>query len=136
VWPVSTTNERAEGFGVEGETVVWEGRYSLRNFLGRAVVLGVLLVIWIGLAIWTWGTESAAAYKGLQVITVLVGIGVLIYALVLLRRVVLARYGHFYRLTNRRLLKRKTKVRCSKGKPTQKTWCRDKKIVTHKTGVI
>jgi len=99
----STTNERAEGFGVEGETVVWEGRYSLRNFLGRMIWLAVFAVAWIVLATWTWGTTHAAENSGRSFVAISAGVGVLIFALVLLRRVILARYGHFYRLTNRRL---------------------------------
>ena len=100
----STTNERAEGFGVEGETVIWEGRYSLRNFLGRMIWLGAFVIAWIVLATWVWGTtHTDDNATGRNFLAITAGVGVLIFALLLLRRVILARYGHFYRLTNRRL---------------------------------
>ena len=99
----ATTTERAEGLGVEGETIVWEGRYSLRNFLGRMIALAVFAIAWIVLATWAWGTEHAQPRPGLGLVAIFAGIGVLIFALALLRRALLARYGHFYRLTNRRL---------------------------------
>ena len=97
----STTTERAEGIGVEGETIIWEGRYSLRNFLGRGIQLGILVVAWIVLAIYTWG--DGPGHEGWSIVAILLGIAIGVFALILLRRMVLARYGHFYRLTNRRL---------------------------------
>ena len=99
----ATTTERVEGFGVEGETVVWEGRYSLRNFLGRGIFFAVLAVAWIALAVWAWGATPADGTVSRGWIAILTGIALLIFGLTLLRRVILARYGHFYRLTNRRL---------------------------------
>ena len=34
------------GVGTEGEVDVWEGRFSMRNFLGRVALLAILSVVW------------------------------------------------------------------------------------------
>ena len=96
------TPEQESGMGVDGEASIWEARYSMKNFLGRMVGLGVLVLAWIGLAVYTWG-YSTDANTGLKMAAVLTGIALGIMAIVLARRVVLARCGHYYRLTNRRL---------------------------------
>jgi len=87
------------GVGVEGEVVVWEARYSKRNFIGRLMVRGALTVAWLVLAIytWGWGHENLAipAWIALAVVAVL--------WFALIYRMVQAHYSHYYRLTNRRL---------------------------------
>ena len=40
---------------LEEEQTLWEGRYSARNFLGRVVGGGMLLLAGIALALATWG---------------------------------------------------------------------------------
>jgi membrane protein YdbS with pleckstrin-like domain len=87
------------GPGVEGEEVVWEGRYAMKNFLGRLSVRALLTVVWIALAAYTWGAD----HENLAIPTTLFGVGLLIAWLAIFYRIMLARYGHFYRLTNRRL---------------------------------
>jgi len=87
------------GTGVEGEEVVWEGRYSMRNFIGRLTVRGVLTLAWVGLAIYTWG----ANHENFAIMTGLLGAALLVLWALLIYRMLLARYCHFYRLTTRRL---------------------------------
>jgi len=87
------------GVGIEGEEVVWEARYSMKNFLGRLVTRSALLAGWIALAIYTWGYSDGS----LGVLTGIAGLIVAALWVVLIYRMILARYGHYYRLTTRRL---------------------------------
>jgi membrane protein YdbS with pleckstrin-like domain len=87
------------GIGIEGEEVVWEATYSLRNFLGRLLVWSVITVGWFVMAIYTWGYD----YSGLLVPTVITGIILAIVWVRLVTRILQAKLGHFYRLTTRRL---------------------------------
>jgi hypothetical protein len=89
-----------EDRGVESEEVIWEARYSMKNFIGRLVLRSVLTVAWIALAIYTWGYRSEA---DLAPLTILLGIALLLYWLGLIYRVLQARFGHYYRLTTKRL---------------------------------
>jgi membrane protein YdbS with pleckstrin-like domain len=85
--------------GVEAEQVIWEARYSMKNFIGRVVFRVLLTLGWIGLAIYTWGMDHPNA----SFLTNLLGIVLGILWILLLHRVFMARYSHYYRLTNRRL---------------------------------
>jgi len=85
--------------GVESEEVIWEARYSLKNFIGRILFRTILTVGWLALAIYTW--ESG--HTGVTFFTVMSGVFLVGLWLALLYRIVLARFGHEYRLTNRRL---------------------------------
>jgi membrane protein YdbS with pleckstrin-like domain len=85
--------------GVEAEQVVWEARYSMKNFIGRVILRTLLTVGWIVLAVYTWGEGHPDA----SFLTILFGIALGIAWLLLLHRILMARYGHYYRLTNRRL---------------------------------
>jgi membrane protein YdbS with pleckstrin-like domain len=87
------------GVGIEGEEVVWEARYAMKNFLGRIGARLILTVGWIALAIYTWGVSDGS----LGLIAVIAGIIVALLWLALLFRIIQARYGHEYRLTTRRL---------------------------------
>ena len=98
----TSTQEEATGVGVEGETVVWEAHYAYKNFLGRFIWGAVFAVAWLVLAYYTWGRKRDPD-DNFWVLTALAGIALAIYLLALLRRVILARYGHYYKLTNRRL---------------------------------
>jgi hypothetical protein len=89
----------ATGPGIEGEEVVWEGRYSMRNFLGRIALRVLLSLAWIVLAVETW----ANGHGELSFVTIGLGVAILVYWAFLITRMLQARYGHFYRLTNRRL---------------------------------
>ena len=93
------TVEQTRGVGVEGETNVWEARYSMKNFLGRFTFWGLAAVAWIALAIYCWGYN----HPNLGVLAIVGGIALGLVWIGLGYRVVLARYGHFYRLTNRRV---------------------------------
>jgi len=94
-----TAEETPLGVGVEGETVVWEARYAMRNFVGRIAARAVLTIAWIALAIYTWGYSDGS----LGILTGLAGAGLLALWVVLIYRIMLARFGHYYRLTTRRL---------------------------------
>jgi membrane protein YdbS with pleckstrin-like domain len=87
------------GTGVEGEVVVWEARYSIRNFMGRMIARAALTVAWMVLAVYTWGL----GYSNLEIVTwIALGVVVVLW-LWLGVRMIQAHYSHFYRLTNRRL---------------------------------
>jgi membrane protein YdbS with pleckstrin-like domain len=85
--------------GVEGEQVVWEARYSMKNFIGRLIFRLLLTLGWMALAIYTWGEGHTTAAP----VTILLGIILGIVWIALLYRIVKAYYGHEYQLTNRRL---------------------------------
>jgi len=87
------------GPGVEGEEVVWEASYSMRNFMGRIALRVLLTVAWLALALETW-EEGHDAWAP---VTIALGIGLIVLWVMLLYRMAQARYGHYYRLTNRRL---------------------------------
>src|SRR3954454_14103644 len=42
-----TPEKPGAGAGIEGEEVVWEARYAMRNFLGRIAFRIVLTVAWL-----------------------------------------------------------------------------------------
>jgi len=94
-----TAEKGTEGRGVEGESNVWEARYSMKNFLGRMLVRTLLTIGWIILAVYTWGYD----HSGVTFFTVLAGVILVAFWVMLLYRILLARYGHEYLLTNRRL---------------------------------
>jgi len=94
--PVTTQ----EGVGTDGEFDVWDARYSMRNFMVRSISLGVLSLAWIGLAAYAW---EHGDQRGWKVITVVAGLVMLGLWAILLRRMVIVRFSHYYRLTNRRL---------------------------------
>ncbi len=89
----------SSGTGVEGEVVVWEARYSKRNFIGRVAFRSLLTVGWIALAVYTWGSghENLAALSWISLAVVAV------LWISLAFRIVQAHYSHYYKLTNRRL---------------------------------
>jgi len=89
----------AKAPGVEGEEVIWEARYSLKNFLGRVIFRTILTVGWLALAVYTWGYDNS----GVSFFTILLGVILGGLWLALFYRILQARYGHEYRLTNRRL---------------------------------
>jgi len=87
------------GTGVEGEEVLWEARYSLKNFLGRIIFRTLMTIAWFALAVYTWEYN----HTGLSFITIVLGVVLVFVWGMLTYRMLLARYGHEYRLTNRRL---------------------------------
>lgn len=93
------TRQQATGVGTDGETNVWEARYSMKNFLGRLTFWGIATAAWIALAIYVWPYN----HDNLAILAIFAGIAVLGAWFILARRILLARFGHYYRLTNRRL---------------------------------
>jgi membrane protein YdbS with pleckstrin-like domain len=89
--------------GIEGEETVWEGHYSGRNFIGRMAFGGLLVAVWIFLALYNWGTAPANASSGRSFWTLLAGLITIGYWANLGYRYLRAYRGHHYRLTNRRL---------------------------------
>ncbi len=90
--------------GVDGETDVWEGRYSFRNFVGRFLLRLVATVAFIGLAIYTWGGwRESSANDPMTYVAIGAGILVLAFWVYLVFQIIRARLSHYYRLTNRRL---------------------------------
>jgi membrane protein YdbS with pleckstrin-like domain len=89
--------------GIEGEETIWEGHYSGRNFIGRMIFGGVLVVLWLILFFSTWGTAQGAQASGWSFWSIVAGIVVLGYWASLGYRYLRAYRGHHYRLTNRRL---------------------------------
>jgi membrane protein YdbS with pleckstrin-like domain len=87
------------GTGTEGEVVVWEARYSKRNFIGRMATRALLTIAWVILAAYTWGQHhDELAWLTWSAL----GLVVLLW-LALAFRMIQAHYSHYYRLTNRRL---------------------------------
>jgi len=87
------------GTGVEGELIVWQGHYSARNFLGRWLAMGLLVAAWVVLI----SRTTAQPDEPMSRPAMAVGVVVLVLALILIYRMILARYSHYYRLTTRRL---------------------------------
>ena len=85
--------------GAEGELPVWEARYSKKNFIGRILLRAALTLVWGVVAISYWGYDNANMYFPLW----LLGIVVVGLWLELGYKIAMAHYGHFYRLTSRRL---------------------------------
>lgn len=99
----TTSQSQAQpGIGIEGEFIVWEGRYSYKNFLGRLILRVLASVAWFALAYWAWGRTAEAGHS-LRIFAGITGVLVLLYWLQLLWRAVQARLSHYYRLTNKRL---------------------------------
>jgi len=94
-----TPSAASAGAGIEGEEVVWEARYSLKNFLGRLIGRAVLTIGWLALFIYTKGYH----HENLTTITWVLGVVLIVIWLALLWRILQARFGHYYRLTTRRL---------------------------------
>lgn len=102
---VDEATEPSTGPGIEGEATVWEGHYSGRNFIGRMIFGGLLVLLWLYLAFEGWGATDAQGNRsgGWSFWTIAVGIAVLLYWANLGYRYLRAHRGHHYRLTNRRL---------------------------------
>jgi len=87
--------------GLDAEAPIWSARYSLKNFIGRAVFRGLLTIAWITLAGYTWGTGHG--YEQLPMITWIAGGVVLLLWLHLGIQIFRARMSHLYELTTKRL---------------------------------
>lgn len=85
--------------GTVGENLVWEGRYSVRNFLVRTIAAVLLTVICALLAFDVWGLGRA----GYQFLAILAGIAAVTFWAYLGIKAIRASHSHHYRLTTRRL---------------------------------
>lgn len=99
----SRETRASTGPGIEGEATVWEGHYSRRNFIGRLLFGGLLVLLWLFLAFNGWRAARGTGQSGWTFWDLLAGIIVLGYWLNLGYRYVRAHRSHHYRLTNRRL---------------------------------
>ncbi len=86
--------------GIEGEQTVCEGHYSPKNFLGRMLFGGLLVLVWLTLAFRTWFTTNSGGWSFWMTVLSIVVLG---YWLHLGYRYLRAYRGHHYRLTTRRL---------------------------------
>jgi len=98
-FPAAPATNPALGEGIEGEEVVWEAQYAMKNFAGRLAIRTLLTVGWLALAVATWGYD----YGNLTILTVIAGIILAASWLSLICRIIQARFGHHYRLSTRRL---------------------------------
>jgi membrane protein YdbS with pleckstrin-like domain len=101
--PMAKNNQEALGVGTEGETTVWTGGYSLKNFIPRIVVRIALTAVWLVLLSYL---GDAAHYPGKwdwSMFVWLTGAALALYWIMLCWQMILARMGHRYELTNRRL---------------------------------
>jgi hypothetical protein len=96
-----TALEGERATGVQGEQVVWEARYSMRNFIGRLSLCALASLGLLCLLDWTW--THGHLHGGGAVAMAALGIVMGIVWLALLGRIIQARLSHFYQLTTRRL---------------------------------
>lgn len=89
------------GTGVEGEVNIWEARYSLKNFIGRLMLMSVLTISWLLMALFVFAEEGYG--RNTRTATLLAGGLLLIFWILMGWQVFRTRYGRYYRLTNRRL---------------------------------
>jgi hypothetical protein len=85
---------------LEDEKTLWEGRYSPKNFLVRAINAGILSLAWIMLAFVTWG---GFGYEDLAWLTYATAAAIVFYWLSLAFKLFRIRRNHHYKLTTRRL---------------------------------
>lgn len=85
--------------GPDGESLVWEGRYSPRNFLIRLLAAAVLTAIWVALALQVW----ALGRPDHRFLANAVGLAAAAFWAFLGFRFLRASQSHQYRLTTRRL---------------------------------
>ncbi|MGC8640686.1 MAG: hypothetical protein ACP5XB_12515, partial [Isosphaeraceae bacterium] len=91
------------GTGTDGEVAVWSARYSFRNFVARLLLRVLLTVGWIALILWIDDPSRYPGHLSREWFVGLTGLVVLAYWITLAWQVLLARFSHHYRLTNRRI---------------------------------
>jgi hypothetical protein len=96
---LSQSNAAGDSSTLEEEKTLWEGRYSPRNFLGRAFCGGLFVVGWVALALATW----IFGYTNLAWLTYTAGVAIVVYWLAVGLKLFRIRRNHYYRLTTRRL---------------------------------
>ena len=101
--PQSPEELEALGTGTEGEVDVWTGQYSLKNFSARIAIRSLVTVCWIVMLFYLGDREHYPGNLSWEWIVVLTGGAVALYWLLLGWQMLMARFGHYYRLTNRRI---------------------------------
>ncbi len=101
--PASTTQDQSLGVGTEGEVSVWKGRYSFKNFFVRILVRIVVTAAWLVLLIYMGERYRQPGQRNWDLIVWGTGAAVALFWLMLGWQILLARMGHLYELTNRRL---------------------------------
>jgi membrane protein YdbS with pleckstrin-like domain len=96
----TTSPSEAAQPGLDGEETVCEGHYSFKNFLGRMLFGGFLVLAWLFLAVRTWVVTNQGGWTFGMITATIVVLG---YWLHLGYRYLRAYRGHHYRLTTRRL---------------------------------
>jgi membrane protein YdbS with pleckstrin-like domain len=92
------TRERT-GEGIDGEKVVWEGTYAMKNFVGRLTWRAIATVLFLGVSVFIWGSK----HHDLALAVYVAGFCLAVAWVALAYRIIMARFGHYYRLTTRRL---------------------------------
>src|SRR4051812_20740357 len=59
--PPQVSDPQGDSPEVEEEQVIWEARYSMKNFTGRLIVRTLLSAAWIALAVYAWGENHPDA---------------------------------------------------------------------------
>lgn len=95
-----TSGVQAGSNTADTEEVIWEGRYSLRNFIGRLVVMGLVTAFWI---YWLAYDSFILGHPEKRVPATVFGLVVMVFWLLLAYRIFIVRLGRYYRLTSRRL---------------------------------
>jgi len=101
--PISPGQQESLGVGTEGEVSVWTGHYSYKNFVLRTVFRVLVTIGWLALLAFSAPDSRQAGQGAWKLVLWLGGIVVLVYWITLGWQVLLARKGHRYELTNRRL---------------------------------
>jgi len=101
--PLSPAQQASLGVGTEGETTVWTGLYSYKNFVVRTSLRVLATIAWLVALAYTSPGSREAGQGGWNWVFWLGGAAVLAYWLMLGWQVLLARQGHRYELTNRRV---------------------------------
>lgn len=99
----ATANQADHGVGIEGEEIVWAGRYSYKNFTFRIILRVAATVGWLFLLAYIANRTPSGERWDRNAFAWITGGVVLLYWLLLAWQMVVARLGHRYELTNRRL---------------------------------
>jgi Bacterial PH domain len=89
----------ATATGTEGEETLWEGLYSSKNFLGRAIIGALMATAWVLVAVYAWGF----GHTKFTLVAYFLGAGILGYWFYLGWKYLRFRRNYHYRLTTRRL---------------------------------
>jgi membrane protein YdbS with pleckstrin-like domain len=100
---MAENKQEALGVGTEGDSSVWVSGYSLKNFVPRIVVRVLLTVGWLILLAYLGDSQHYPGKWDWRMFVWITGTVLAIYWIVLFWQMILARLGHRYELTNRRI---------------------------------